>query len=169
MPRAFVIQTEERELPIEVEEIAPQRYNVRINGKARLVDGRSLGTNLLSLILDGQTYEASLIRSADDFDVLVSNRRFRLRVLPAERASRARRQGSRDAHGRREIKASMPGKVVEVLVKVGDAVEAHQGILIIEAMKMENEVRASGTGEIKEIRVKPGQAVETGEILVVVE
>jgi biotin carboxyl carrier protein len=63
----------------------------------------------------------------------------------------------------------MPGKVIDVLVQIGDAVEPHHGLLIIEAMKMENEIRSPGAGEVKEIRVKPGQAVEAGEILAVVE
>ena len=169
MVRTFLIQAEERELPIEIEEVGPHRYNIRLNGENRAVDGRRLGANRLSLLLDGQNYEASVVRSADDFDVLVSSHRFRFRVLSAERARRAKRGGDRDTHGRRDIKVSMPGKVVDVLVKLGDAVEAHQGILIIEAMKMENEVRSPGAGEIKEIRVKPGQAVEAGELLAVVE
>jgi pyruvate carboxylase subunit B len=71
--------------------------------------------------------------------------------------------------GRREVKASMPGKVIDVLVAVGARVEAKQGLLIIEAMKMENEIKSQGPGEVKEIHVKPGQAVESGEILVVLE
>lgn len=169
MSRTFVIRAEEREIPIEVEEIGPHCYNIKINGEVRAVDGRRIGPNRLSLLLDGRSYEASLIRAADDYDVLVSNHRFRFRLLSAERARRAKSGDARDAHGRREIKASMPGKVVDVLVKVGDAIEAHEGILIIEAMKMENEVRSPGAGEVKEIRVKPGQAVETGEILAIVE
>ena len=63
----------------------------------------------------------------------------------------------------------MPGKVVEVLVAVGDEIEKDQGLLIIEAMKMENEIRATAAGKVKEIRVSPGQAVESGELLIELE
>jgi pyruvate carboxylase subunit B len=63
----------------------------------------------------------------------------------------------------------MPGKVVEVLVAVGDAVEKDQGVLIIEAMKMENEVRTSAAGTVKGIHVAKGQAVESGELLIELE
>jgi biotin carboxyl carrier protein len=63
----------------------------------------------------------------------------------------------------------MPGKVIAVLVAEGDTVEKGQGLVIVEAMKMENEVRSPVGGEIKEVKVKPGDAVEGGAVLVVVE
>jgi biotin carboxyl carrier protein len=63
----------------------------------------------------------------------------------------------------------MPGKVVAVLVVVGDEIEKDQGLLVIEAMKMENEIRATTAGKVKEIRVAPGQAVESGELLIELE
>jgi biotin carboxyl carrier protein len=63
----------------------------------------------------------------------------------------------------------MPGKIVEVLVQVGDQVERDQGLLIVEAMKMENEIKSPAQGEVKEIRVRPGQTVESGQVLAVVE
>jgi biotin carboxyl carrier protein len=63
----------------------------------------------------------------------------------------------------------MPGKVIAVLVSLGDSVEKGQGLVIVEAMKMENEVRSPVAGEIKEIKVKPGDAVEGGAVLVIVE
>src|SRR5207302_65535 len=70
---------------------------------------------------------------------------------------------------RREVRAAMPGKVVAVLIEAGAAVTRGQGLLVIEAMKMENEVVAPRDGTVQEIRVQPGQAVEAGELLAVVE
>jgi biotin carboxyl carrier protein len=90
-------------------------------------------------------------------------------LLTEERAQRAAARGSRETSGRREVKASMPGKVIDVLVNVGDRVESKQGLLVIEAMKMENEIKSAGAGEVKEIHVARGQAVESGEVLVVLE
>ena len=63
----------------------------------------------------------------------------------------------------------MPGKVVRVLVAAGDAVRADQGLVVVEAMKMENEIRAPRDGRVKSIDVAPGQNVETGSRLVVLE
>jgi len=71
--------------------------------------------------------------------------------------------------GRVELKAMMPGRVVNVLVKPGDEVTADQGVLVVEAMKMENELKAPKAGKVIEVRVSAGQAVEKGEILAVIE
>jgi len=168
MPRTFVAKLEDREVTVDVELAAPSLYRVRIDGAEQLIDARRLAGGL-SLLIDGQNHEVSLSRAADDFDLLVHNRRFRFRLLSEDRARRAAARGSREQTGRREVKASMPGKVIDMLVKVGEKVDAGQGLLVIEAMKMENEIKAQGGGEVKEIRVKPGQAVESGEVLVVLE
>jgi biotin carboxyl carrier protein len=63
----------------------------------------------------------------------------------------------------------MPGKIVRLLVAVGDQVAARQGLVVVEAMKMENELRASRDGRVKEVHVVEGAAVEAGRLLVVVE
>lgn len=168
MPRTFIVKLENRELPVEIESSAPGLYRVRVDGADLAVDARRLGGGL-SLLVDGKNHEASLARAGDDFDVLLENRRFRFRVLSEERARRAAARGMRETTGRREIKASMPGKVIDVLVKAGERVDPKQGLLVIEAMKMENEIKAPGAGEVKEIRVRAGQAVESGEVLVVLE
>jgi len=96
----------------------------------------------------------------------VGGRTHRIRLLD-ERALRAR--GRAVGAGDREVRAIMPGKVVAVLVEVGATVEPGQGLLVIEAMKMENEVPAPRAGTVKELRVQPGQAVEAGELLAIVE
>ncbi len=168
MRRTFIATLDERETSIEVEPAGESLYRVRQGDAELLIDARRVAGGL-SLLIDGVNYEVSLARAGDDFDALIENRRFRLRLLSEDRARRAAARGSREMTGRREVKASMPGKVIDVLVAVGARVEAKQGLLIIEAMKMENEIKSQGPGEVKEIHVKPGQAVESGEILVVLE
>ena len=71
--------------------------------------------------------------------------------------------------GPQRILAPMPGKVVRVLVGVGDAVVARQGLIVVEAMKMENELRASKDGRVMSIAVAEGQSVDAGAVLAVVE
>ncbi|MGH9347374.1 MAG: biotin/lipoyl-containing protein, partial [Vicinamibacterales bacterium] len=77
--------------------------------------------------------------------------------------------GARTGDGPHAIVAPMPGKVVKVLVSAGDAVAARQGVVVVEAMKMENELRAAKAGTVAEVRVSEGASVEAGTVLVVVE
>lgn len=168
MQRVFIAKLEGREVAVEVETAGASLYRVRMDGAERLVDARPVAGGL-SLLIDGKNHEVSLARASDDFDVLLENQRFRFRLLTEERARRTAARGSRELTGRRDVKASMPGKVIDVLVKVGDRVDPRQGLLVIEAMKMENQIKSQGAGEVKEICVKPGQAVESGEVLIVLE
>jgi biotin carboxyl carrier protein len=78
-------------------------------------------------------------------------------------------QGAAANHGRQEIAASMPGKVIRVLVTPGDTVEEGQGLVVVEAMKMQNEMKSPKAGRVAEVRARPDATVGAGEILVVVE
>jgi biotin carboxyl carrier protein len=73
------------------------------------------------------------------------------------------------AHGRCEVTAPMPGKVIRLLVSEGDQVEAGQGIIVVEAMKMQNEMQASRAGRVTQVRVQAGAAVSAGDVLAVIE
>ena len=71
--------------------------------------------------------------------------------------------------GPQRVTAPMPGKIVKLLVKPGDKVQPHQGVVVVEAMKMENELRARAAGTVSEVRVMEGASVEAGAILVILE
>ena len=71
--------------------------------------------------------------------------------------------------GVQPVVAPMPGRVVRVLVSPGDEVAARQGVVVVEAMKMENELRSPKAGKVKEVNVTPGTSVEAGRVLVVIE
>jgi biotin carboxyl carrier protein len=138
-------------------------------------------------VADGSSIEGAFsIEPLDDgcYAVLLNGRSLRVsRTLPGEiqvngiaipveifdpRALKGR--GDRaGAHGPQKVLAPMPGKVVRVLVAVGDAVEAGQGLVVVEAMKMQNEMKSPKAGRVAEVRTKPEAAVSAGEILVVVE
>jgi biotin carboxyl carrier protein len=74
-----------------------------------------------------------------------------------------------DAHGAAEIRSAMPGKVVRILTSVGTAVEKGDGVIVVEAMKMQNELKAPKAGSVKEIRVAEGDTVNAGDVLVIIE
>ena len=84
------------------------------------------------------------------------------------RAWRGRTHGAVALEGRQHVVAPMPGKVVRVLVHEGDTVESGQGILVVEAMKMQNEIRSPKAGTVERLNVKEGQPVNAGEVLCVV-
>jgi biotin carboxyl carrier protein len=148
---------------VAVEKLADGRYRFSIDGREQVVDSRQTGTGTFSLLIDHATAEVSVVARGEDFAVTIDGRTHRLRLLDERRARRAAAAGSAD--GAREVRAAMPGKVVAVLIAAGATVERGQGILVIEAMKMENEIPAPRAGTVTEVLAKPGQAVEAGELL----
>lgn len=99
--------------------------------------------------------------------LLVNGKEVRLSL--ANPRDRRRNGGNNADSGRREVKAAMPGKVIKILVDVEQTVEAGVGLLILEAMKMQNEVRAPGAGRVAAVRVAVGDTVASGQVLVTLE
>jgi biotin carboxyl carrier protein len=163
------------------------KYEVRISGKTRLVEFAHRGDGWQAQ-LDGEAGVADVVETAPNtFSVLLSGQSHQVFLTPAcdrrlelessgfkfsaevsDPRSWRGRHGGVEAEGRQQIAAPMPGKVVRVLVKVGDAVEAGQGLLVVEAMKMQNEIRSPKGGTVERVLVAEGQAVNAGEALCVV-
>ena len=165
---AYLAELSERTHHIEIHAGGDSSYTIEIDGTPRTVDSRRIGQTTYSLLIDGRSVVAEVSAEGDEFTVSIAGEIFRLRLFD-ERRKQVTLGAPEEEKGRREVRALMPGKVAEVLVQVGDTVLRDQGLLIIEAMKMENEVKSPAAGEVKEIRVSPGQAVESGQLLVVVE
>ena len=118
-----------------------------------------------SILYGGRSYEARVTRSPDGLNVDTGGRRVSAEVVdPRERNRGAKRALG---GGRQNITSPMPGKVIRLLVSEGDAVEAGQGLVVVEAMKMQNEVKAARPGKVAEIRVRDGDTVGAGDTLVV--
>jgi biotin carboxyl carrier protein len=143
------------------------RFTVRLDGDPLEVDLVELGGGFRSLLVDGRSYPVGVERSATGYRVVLDGRVFD--VALAEGARGAAGVAPRHASGLARIAAPMPGKVLRVLVAAGAEVQAGQGLVVIEAMKMENEIRAPKPGRVRELPVSEGQAVETGALLAVVE
>ena len=165
------------------------KYEILLGGTARVVELKQ-SNGSWEFSLDGKPLAADVVEVAPNtFSVLLNGESHQIRIAPrpdgtltlhiglaeyqAEvsdpRAWRGRRHGALEAEGRQQITAPMPGKVVRVLVKPGDAVEAGQGLLVVEAMKMQNEIRSPKRGKVEKLLAKEGQAVNAGEVLVWVE
>jgi len=146
------------------------RLRVHLDGQELLVDLLRVDSSLYSLLIGGRSYEVDLLEVEDAFMVLVDGQPFLVEIQDEqERRLRAAVGKEMVRAAKRTVAAPMPGKVVKLLVKPGDAVKAGDGVIVVEAMKMENELKAPAPGTIKEIRVAEGKTVSPGEVLVVIE
>ncbi len=155
------------------------KWQVVVDGRAIEIDSRQLDSVLqvesgvYSVLLDGASHEIRIQQSGHGstasagLTASVAGRRFAVEVRNPRDASR----GSRAAvgSGRQSVTAPMPGKVVRVLVNTGDLVETSQGLVVVEAMKMQNELKATRAGRVIEIRAREGETVGAGDTLVVLE
>ena len=149
------------------------RFIVVLDGRQHTVDVHEVA-GTWSLLIGTRSYEVAFVEGSDGaMMVHVDGRPVPVSVAPLRPSGSARRRaaGQQDGsdEGPRRVLAPMPGKIVKVLVKPGDAVEARQGVVIVEAMKMENELRSPKAGTVSDVRVTEGDSVEAGAILVVVE
>ncbi len=140
---------------------------IRINGEpvapapdAKVVE---VEPGLYSILLDGASHEVRV----DAGQATVGNRPFDYQVDDPRQWKRA--GDAAGAEGRAAIVAPMPGKIVRVLVTVGDEVEAGQGIIVVEAMKMQNEMKAPRAGRVSTIQAKENDNVVAGTVLAVIE
>jgi biotin carboxyl carrier protein len=166
---AFIAKLGDQSYTVEIEENGKSVYRISVDGNEFLVDGKKTGRTNFSLIVDNRSFEIEVDNTDDEYRVLVDGRNYRIHLVDERRVRVGAAQSGLQLQGRQMVSVPMPGKIIAVLVAIGDAVEMGQGLVIVEAMKMENEVRSPISGEVKEIKVKPGDTVEGGALLVIVE
>lgn len=137
------------------------------NGPERSADVRIPEPCVYSILLDGRSYEARVEDTPFGLVVVIDGHRYEIQVKDPRGWSR--RSASRAGEGIQSIAAPMPGKVVRVLVKAGDSVEAGQGMVVVEAMKMQNELHAPRAGRVVSVTASEGATVAAGEVLVTLE
>jgi biotin carboxyl carrier protein len=149
------------------------KWQVVVDGRAIEIDSQQLDSVLpvepgvYSVLLGGASYEIRIQPSPEGLTASVADQRFAVEVRNPRDASRSSR--ATIGSGRQNVTAPMPGKVVRVLVATGDLVETSQGLVVVEAMKMQNELKAARPGRVIEIRAREGETVGAGDILVVLE
>jgi biotin carboxyl carrier protein len=146
---------------------ADGRWSCRLDGHDVEVDAVLARPDVLSLRIGNQAYEVKCERVAGDMHLWVGSERFAAEVRdPRSLRGRVRVM---DDHGPKKLTAPMPGKIVRVLASEGAAVEAGAGVLVVEAMKMQNELKSPKKGTIQKILVSEGTAVNAGDVLAIVE
>jgi len=166
---AFIAKLGDQNYTVEIEEVSKALYRVSVDGNEFFVDGKKTGRANYSLIINHRSFEVDVDVSETEYRVLVDGRSYHIDLVDERRMRVGGFQSGIQLQGRQDVAVPMAGKVIAVLVNEGDQIEKGQGLVIVEAMKMENEVRSPIQAEVKEVRVKSGQAVEAGETLIVVE
>jgi len=146
---------------------AEGRWTCRLDGREIAVDAVLARPNVLSLRIDNKAYEVKCERVGSEMHLWVGSVRFAAEVRDP-RSFRGRVRAA-DDHGPKKLLAPMPGKVVRVLVSQGAEVEAGTGVLVVEAMKMQNEVKSPKKGTVQKILAAEGAAVNAGDVLAIVE
>ncbi len=144
---------------------------VTLDGEDLTVDLQAIGGSLTySLLIENRSYELVVERRPGGYDVMIEGDRFSVDVEEARLKQLKAMGGETHAEGGAAvITAPMPGLVVKLLAEVGAQVEENQGLLILEAMKMENEIRAPRAGRLRSMSVVAGQTVNQGDVMAVIE
>jgi len=146
----------------------PGESTIMLDDEVMKVHAQWLRPGVLSLIVDGRAWRVVLDENANEPAVYIGSERI-VYGVDDPRSLKARRARAAGTDGPRTIKASMPGRVVRILAEKDQQVEAHQGVVVIEAMKMQNELKAPKSGRVTELRVAPGDTVAAGDVLAVIE
>ncbi|MGH8011106.1 MAG: biotin/lipoyl-containing protein [Candidatus Binataceae bacterium] len=168
MSSRYIATVEGRQHEVEMEELAGNRIRATLGGHAFEADIERVGDSSFSVLVDHRSFDLDVMHEGEE--MVVSVRGALTHVTLVDSARSRKPAGSRpQAQGRAELKAMMPGRVINVLVNPGDEVAFQQGVVVVEAMKMENELKASKAGKVAEVKVTAGQTVEKGDILLIIE
>ena len=169
----FEIDINGRTRTVAIERTADRHYRVSLDGQILSVDAARVGVYGLSLLIDGDdrtSHDIQVTPGAAAGELLVTHGgRTMTATVNGRRTGRGGADSGGGAHGEQAVLAPMPGRVVRVLVALGDEVAVRQPVVVVEAMKMENELRSPKAGRVKELNVAPGTSVDAGRVLLVIE
>jgi biotin carboxyl carrier protein len=143
-------------------------WKCELDGRDVIIDVVSTQADILSLLIDGKVYEIKRERSASGQYIWIGDTRYEAEVRDP-RSLRSRNKAAGNDNGPKKLAAAMAGKVVRVLVGEKEEVDAGQGIVVVEAMKMQNEIKSPKKGTIKKMLVSQGSTVNAGDVLAIVE
>lgn len=144
------------------------RWVCRVDGENVEANAVVTRPDVLSIMIGGTAYEVKRERTANDVHLWVKNSRFAVDVRdPRSLRSRKGRGGATE--GPQKIAAPMPGKIVRILAPAGTTVAVGQGIIVVEAMKMQNEMKSPKAGVVKQVLVAEGATVNAGDVMAIIE
>ena len=171
MKTQYTIDLGQKQCTVSVEANG-SRYTLDVDGETMELDARQLRDGELHILHGTDSHDVLVEGSGEQTVIHLDGEAVPVRLLDEQQAARQAATasgGARGADGKVAIKAPMPGQVVKCLAAEGDEVTTGQGIIVVEAMKMENELRSPVDGVLKKILVAEGTNVEAGEDLVLIE
>ena len=160
-----IIDDREQELNIQID---GERVHAEIDGRVYDLELRQPEPGCYLFFRDAEVHECRVTKALEGFEVSLHERNYAVTIIDPKRL-RSGQDSDRHHHGLAEITAPMPGKVVRVQIETGATVEKGAGIVVVEAMKMQNEMKSPRAGVVVSINVKPGDTVNAGDVLAVVE
>ena len=143
-------------------------WECKLDGRLVAVDAVLARRDVLSVLINGKAFEIKRERTATDMHLWVGSARYAAE-LRDPRSLRSRRGAAAGDQGARKLLAPMPGKVVRVLAPEKTEVEAGQGVIVVEAMKMQNEIKSPKKGIVQKVLAMEGSPVNAGDVLAIVE
>ena len=147
------------------------QISAEIGGRVYTLQVRDLEADNYLFFLNNNVHECRVTERAgskNTFDVTIHGRSHEVTIVDPKRL-RSGQDSDRHHHGVAQILAPMPGKVVRVQTETGANVEKGEGVVVVEAMKMQNEMKSPRAGVVVSIKVKPGDTVNAGDVLAVIE
>ena len=167
MKRELIVTADGRDRTVVVDGPLPDgRFRVTIDGQTREVDAKPIRPGTWSIMLDGASFVVDLDKRRNGVAASVGASEAMLQVEDALHRRLASAASPRGAARGETIRAPIAGKVVKVLVAVGDTVAPGSPVIVLEAMKMENELVSERGGTVAQVAKQAGQAVDTGDLLV---
>ncbi len=159
----YTFKIKDKVFSVEIEKEKDQTV-VKINEKDIPVEFEKIDDNLYSIILDGKSLTIGVLKDGKNLQVFMDGDLFEIQAI----SERDQRKSSQVLSGVQEIKSPMPSRVVKILKEVGDEVVADEGVVVVEAMKMESELKSPIDGKVTDVAVTEGDAVEAGTTLLIV-
>ena len=149
----------------------PNGLEVRVDGRAITVDAMLAEQDVLSLLVYGKSYDIKREQTPNSphMHMIVRGISFSAQVRDPRSFRSRRAADAGNAAGPQKLVSPMPGKVVRILAPAGTKVEAGEGVIVVEAMKMQNEIKSPKAGTVQRIVAQEGVAVNAGEVLAIVE
>jgi len=166
----YIVKIEDKNFEIDIIE-RDGELGIDLDGKPVSADSMEIkGKNLVSFLFNHRSFDLEFFKNRNEVSVFLNGKRYDC-LLEDEKSLRLKQFGGLEVETKkeRELRTPMPGLVTGIEVKEGDFVKAGQGVMIVEAMKMENELKAKFDGKVKSIKVKEHQAVDKDEVLIVFE
>lgn len=164
----YIIKEKSEEAPFSVAKLEKGKLLVTQGDQQVILSYQKINDHQVCFILNDQSYVVNLASVANQSQVFVNGDESFFTILD-EKSQRRASLGGGLGSGSGQVLSPMPGKVIEVKVKEGDNVEAGQGVVIVEAMKMQNEFKVEISGVVQSVLVCAGDAVESGQVLVKVD